>query len=183
MKNRLIVLLVSAVSYSSALWANSPSSIDEGKSIFITRCAACHNVNVKLVGPALAGVDQRRNIAWIISFVHSSQGMVKKNDETAVALFNEFNKTPMPDHTDISPDQVRSIVEYIKSTAKTKSPSDDAPFPRPGRLEPSYLPISISNFAFFGIYTGLILLLAGALVLFVKVKELQRQANNKTELI
>jgi len=178
MKTRLIILLVLAISYRSALWANTPSSVDEGKSIFSARCAACHNVNVKLVGPALAGIDQRRNIEWIISFVHSSQTMVKENDETAVALFNEFNKTQMPDHPDISSDQVRSIVAYIKSAAKTKAPND-APFPRPGRLEPAYLPISISNFAFFGVYVVLILLLAAALVLFVKVKELQREGNDK----
>ena len=30
----------------------------EGKTIFSTRCAGCHNVNKTLTGPALAGVDQ-----------------------------------------------------------------------------------------------------------------------------
>jgi len=179
MKTRLVFLLALAISFRPSLWANSPASIDEGKSIFSTRCAACHNVNAKLVGPALAGVDQRRNIEWIISFVHSSQSMLKKKDEAAIALFNEFNKTQMPDHPDISPDQVRSIVEYIKSATKTRSPNEDAPFPRPGHLEPGYLPLSINNFAFFGVYFGLIPLLVGALVLFVKVKELQREASNK----
>ncbi|MFI5154216.1 MAG: c-type cytochrome [Chitinophagales bacterium] len=174
MKTRLVIILVCAISFSSSLQANSPSSIDEGKSIFIARCAACHNVNVKLIGPALAGVDQRRSMEWIISFVHSSQSMVKNNDQAALALFTEFNKIPMPDHPDIKSDQVRSIIDFVKSQAKTKSPHD-APFAMPASLQPDYLPISISNFEFFGVYPVLVLLLVGVLVLAVRVKELQRK--------
>lgn len=157
-------------------------SIDDGKVIFSTRCAACHNINIKLVGPALAGVDQRHNIDWIVNFVHSSQTLVKKNDKDAVALFTEFNHMVMPDHPDLSNDQIKSVVEYVKSQTKTKS-GDEAPFPRPGRLQPNNIPIPISNFAFFGTYVALIFIMVACLVVAVKVKELQRENENKKQEI
>jgi len=89
--------------------------IAEGKAIFSTRCAGCHNVNKVVTGPALAGVDQRHSIDWIINFVHSSQTVIKGGDEKAVALFEKFNKIPMPDHPDLTAGNIKSIVEYIKS--------------------------------------------------------------------
>src|SRR4051812_17969223 len=51
--------------------------VPEGKTIFMNRCAACHNVNKKLTGPALAGVDNRHNLDWIVRFVQSSQTVIK----------------------------------------------------------------------------------------------------------
>lgn len=41
----------------------------EGKKLFQARCASCHNVNKKLTGPALAGVEERHSEAWILNFV------------------------------------------------------------------------------------------------------------------
>ncbi len=176
MKTKISVIIFLIMIFSAKTFAKD-ATIDDGKAIFSVRCAACHNVNIKLVGPALAGVDQRHNIDWIINFVHSSQTLVKKNDKDAVALFTEFNKMVMPDHPDLSNDQIKSIVEYVKSETKTKS--SDAPFARPGRLAPNYIPISISNFAFFGTYIALIFLMVACMVVAVKVKELQRENDNK----
>jgi len=147
---------------------------EDGKAIFTTRCAACHNVNVKVVGPALAGVEERRSVEWITNFVHSSQALVKKNDKDAVALFNQFNNTIMPDHPDISEVQIRSILDYIKAETKTIG-KDDAPFPRPGKLQPSFTPISIYNGDFFFTYIAFVLVMIASFVVAVRVKELQRE--------
>ena len=94
---------------------------EEGKAIFTSRCTGCHNVNKMVVGPALAGVDQRRPIDWIVNFVHSSQKVVKSGDPYAVSLFNKFNKIQMPDHPDLTSDNIKSIVEYIKVEAKASA--------------------------------------------------------------
>jgi cytochrome c551/c552 len=179
MKNKFsviifFIMIISAKAFSKDI------SIDDGKAIFSSRCAACHNVNIKLVGPALAGVDTRHSIDWIINFVHSSQTLVKKNDKDAVALFNEFNNMVMPDHPDLSTDQIKSIVAFIKSQAPVKI-ADAAPFARPGRLQPNYIPISISNFGFFGTYVVLIFVMVACLVVAVKVKELQRENENRKQ--
>ncbi len=179
MKIKIACIILFTTLFIKFSFANTTSSIDDGKAIFSVRCAACHNVNVKVVGPALAGVDQRRSINWIINFVHSSQTLVKKNDKDAVALFNEFNYTVMPDHPDLSDDQIKSIVDYVKSQTKSAS-SDAAPFARPGRLQPNYIPVSISNLGFFIPYIALIFVMIACMVIAVKVKELQRE-NKKEE--
>lgn len=90
-----------------------------GEMMFKTFCAACHTLSKgKLVGPDLADVHLRRTDDWILEFVKSSQAMVNKGDPGAVAIFNEYNKTVMPD-APYSQEQIKEIISYIKS----KSPS------------------------------------------------------------
>jgi cytochrome c551/c552 len=146
--------------------------VEEGKAIFSSRCAACHNVNKVVTGPALAGVDQRRSIEWIINFVHSSQTVIKKGDKDAVALFDKFNKIPMPDHPDLTSDKIKSIVEFIKSEASAGT--EKAPFNKPGKLRPVYTPLSITNYGFFIGYLAVVTLLIFGLLMAVKVKSMER---------
>jgi len=176
MKNRKLLIIVSTVVLSNALHANS-ISIDDGKTIFMSRCAACHNVNVKVVGPALAGVGDRHNLNWIFNFVHSSQSLVKGNDKDAVTLFHQFNNMIMPDHPDLSDDQIQSILAYIKTQEKN-SVNSSTSVVRLERPRPNYTPISISNLDFFGSYILLVLFLAACLLAAVRVKELQRTNTN-----
>jgi cytochrome c2 len=150
--------------------------VPEGKTIFISRCAACHNVNKQLTGPALAGVHERHDINWIIKFVHSSQSVIKSGDKKAVALFQQFNQIQMPDHADLSEQNIKDVVEYIKSETKVASASDGAPFGRPEKLKATYLPVSISNYGFFITVIGLVVLLTMALIFLVRVKEYERSA-------
>lgn len=94
--------------------------VDEGKTVFQSRCASCHNVNKIMVGPALAGVYERHEMEWIVKFVQSSQGLVKSGDKEATALFAKYNNIPMPDHTDLSAESIKSVVAYIKSESKLR---------------------------------------------------------------
>ena len=151
--------------------------VDEGKMIFTSRCASCHNVNKVIVGPALAGVSERHTEDWIIKFVHSSQTVIKGGDITATTLYEKFNKVPMPDHPDLNADKIKSILAYIKS--ETIKPAEVIVF-RPERLRPAYTPILITNWQFFSGYMVLVLMLAATLILLVRVKEIQRKDIDKT---
>lgn len=89
------------------------SAQDEGETLFKTVCAACHKLSsARLVGPGLANIHKRRTEAWIISFVKSSQTMINKGDAEAVAIFEEFNKTIMPDQN-LTDAQIKSVLAYI----------------------------------------------------------------------
>ena len=161
------LLLLLLPFFTQVLHATPPA--EDGKAIFTTRCAACHNINKQLTGPALAGVHERRSIDWIISFIHSSQGMVKKGDKEAIAIFEKFNKIPMPDHTDLSDVDIQSIVEYIKSESKPVL-ATKAPFVKPGKLKPNYLPLSIQiDYKFFVGYLSAVMLLIFVLLFAVSV--------------
>ena len=77
---KLSLVLIILLSTTIFVHATPP---EEGKTIFINRCAACHNVNKVMTGPALAGIDQRRSLEWITKFIHSSQTLVKSGDKDA----------------------------------------------------------------------------------------------------
>ena len=152
---------------------NAAPPIEDGKTIFTTRCASCHNVNKVLTGPALAGVHERRSIDWIINFVHSSQTMVKKGDKDAVALFEKFNKIPMPDHPDLTNDNIKSIVDYVKS--ESKGGEEKAPFAKPEKLRLNYTPISLTNYSYFIGFLGAVGVLILVLLFAVEVSAYRRR--------
>ena len=150
-------------------------SNDEGKSIFTTRCTACHAIDKRVVGPALMNVDQRHDEKWIISFVHSSQTVIKSGDTAAVALFKNFNSTIMPDHPDLSEENIKSILEYIKSEAKTET-GNESPFAKPVHLSPEYEPLSVKkDIAFFGVYLVAVMALILVLLFCVRLNDLTKQ--------
>jgi hypothetical protein len=167
-------LTITSLTLLLTLFVFSIPPVDEGKLIFTSRCASCHNVNKVVLGPALAGVSDRHSEDWIVHFVHSSQTVIKGGDKTAIALFEKFNKIPMPDHSDLSPDNIKGILAYIKS--ETKLTSETIAF-RPGKIHAAYTPIAITNYGFFVGYLGLVFLLAVSLLALVKVKEIQREKN------
>jgi cytochrome c551/c552 len=173
MKNRLIISCL-ALLITNIVFSAPP--VDDGKLIFTGRCASCHNVNKVVVGPALAGVGERHSEDWIIKFVHSSQSVIKGGDKTATDLYEKFNKVPMPDHPDLSADNIKSILAYINS--ETKKTLEAVSF-RPEKVRPAYTPILISNWQFFSGYMVMVLLLSAAMILLVRVKEIQRRGIDK----
>ena len=154
---------------------------EEGKTIFISRCAACHNVNKVMTGPALAGIDQRRSLKWITQFIHSSQTLVKSGDKDAVAIFQQFNKVPMPDHPDLTSDHIKSIVDYIKSEAKA-SGDNKAPFAKPGMKKAGYIPLTIQkDYVFFLGFLMAVGMLIAALLFAVHLKNFQRKMQEQKD--
>lgn len=146
---------------------------EEGKSIFTTRCTACHAIDKRVVGPALMNVDQRRGEKWIIAFVHSSQTVIKSGDTAAVALFKNFNSTIMPDHPDLSEDQIKSIISYIKEESKTIALAPKVTMQRPHKLQPNYTPIKLTEYTFWTVLFSSIALLVWGLLLRVQVESLK----------
>jgi len=167
---RTSLLLLFAFFIQAVAKADPP---EDGKIIFLSRCAACHNVNKQVTGPALAGVDQRRTIDWIINFVHSSQKVIRSGDTTALALYEKFNRVTMPDHPDLTEGNIRSIVDYIK--AETKAITDDAPFAKPTHISTYYEPLSLKkDIAFFGAYIAAVIALVFVLLFCVRLNEYSR---------
>jgi cytochrome c551/c552 len=176
MKNKFFLLLFILTAITIIAKANPPT--DEGKNIFTARCAACHNVNKTIVGPALSGIDQRRSIDWIINFIHSSQSVVKSGDVYAAALFEKFNKVSMPDHPDLTTDNIKNIVEYIRSESKISS-TEKPPFAKPSVKRPYYVPLSIhGNYLFFIGYFIVVITLIMTLLLAVHSNSFRRMRGN-----
>lgn len=95
-----------------------------GKSLFETHCTSCHAIDSKLIGPALAGVNERRDEAWLLNWIKNSQAMVKAGDPIAVKLFNENNKSIMNSFENLSDGEIKDILAYI-ATGGEKAPAAD----------------------------------------------------------
>lgn len=149
--------------------------IEDGKLLFMARCAGCHTITTTLTGPALAGVDKRRSMEWIVQFVHSSQTLVKSGDKDAIGIFNQFNKVPMPDHQDLTEDNIKSIIEYIK--AEEVSFNAKPKVFKHGRLQTLYMPLSLSkDYGIILIYLLAVALLIAVLLFVVRLKSIQHTA-------
>lgn len=98
-------------------YAAGPDSL-AGKALFQKNCTSCHAVQTRVIGPALRNVYDRHSEAWIIKFVRSSQTVIKSGDTSATNLFAQFNQTVMPDHPDMSDQDIKNIISYIRSESK-----------------------------------------------------------------
>jgi mono/diheme cytochrome c family protein len=84
----------------------------KGKALFNSNCAACHKLDAKATGPALRGVADKHEMAWIYKWVHNSSEMIKSGDPVAVGLFNEYNKSVMTAFPQLSTADIDNIIAY-----------------------------------------------------------------------
>ena len=83
-----------------------------GEALFKANCAACHKLYNRAVGPALFGVSERHEQDWLYKWIKNSQAMVASGDPDAVAIFNEFNGTPMTPFPQLSNADIDNIIAY-----------------------------------------------------------------------
>ncbi|MGJ1431806.1 cytochrome c3 family protein [Sphingobacterium spiritivorum] len=95
----------------------------EGEAIFKSKCTSCHAINRKLVGPALKDITKTKDQEWLIKWVRNSQALIASGDPDAIAIFEEYNKSVMTAFTDLSDDQIKSVLAYIDAeSAKADNP-------------------------------------------------------------
>lgn len=103
-----------------------PEIISQGEQLFSEyQCNTCHKVESKLVGPALAGVYDRRGIDWIYSWVKNSQALIASGDADAVALWDQFKPAAMTPY-DLEDSQIMSIMAYVRNVEENPPAQDTA---------------------------------------------------------
>ncbi len=96
-----------------------------GKLNFESKCLACHSLGAGTrVGPDLLGVDRRRSETWLRSWLMSPEKMMA-TDDTAKALLARY-MIPMPNQN-LSPEEVREIMQYFKWADAHPSPAGSTP--------------------------------------------------------
>ncbi len=113
---KYLVVLVGAV-----LCFSTNSSGQDGAALFKQNCTACHKLGQRLVGPDLLGINEKRSEEWLLKFIKSSRAMVDAGDPDAVAIFEEYNQTVMNDQSHLSDDDIRLVLDYIKSETAAQS--------------------------------------------------------------
>jgi mono/diheme cytochrome c family protein len=85
-----------------------------GTAIFEQKCAACHKMGERYVGPALGEVTKRRSPTFVMNMVLNPAGMVQKHPVTKKLLGEFF--VPMPNQG-LTEAEARQVVEYLRSQA------------------------------------------------------------------
>ncbi|HEX9827033.1 MAG TPA: c-type cytochrome [Flavobacteriaceae bacterium] len=102
----------------------------KGKTLFNTNCAACHQLDKKMTGPALRNIEsklaeeQGLDRAWLTAWIHNSAGVIKSGDAYANKIFNEYNQTAMTAFPQLSDQDISDILAY--TAAEPAAPATEA---------------------------------------------------------
>ncbi len=89
-----------------------------GKALFNQNCAACHALNRKMTGPALANVEARLaedeglDKEWLYAWIKNSPGMIKSGDAYANKIYAEYNQAAMTAFPTLSNADIDNILAY-----------------------------------------------------------------------
>jgi cytochrome c len=85
-----------------------------GHELFEHKCAACHKMGDRYVGPALGEVTKRRSPAFVMNMVLNPQGMVAKHPVSRKLLGEFFVQMP---NLNLTPTEARQLLEYLRTQA------------------------------------------------------------------
>lgn len=100
----------------------------KGKELFNANCAACHNLDKKMTGPALRGVTGRHKKEWFYGWVKNSSALIKSGDADAVKLWEEYKPSVMTAFPQLSYTDIDNILAYTDEV-KTEAPATAAAAP------------------------------------------------------
>lgn len=106
----LSILLVVSTFFASAQEVEGDVAL--GKSIFKSKCAACHKLGKKSIGPALAGVTERRTREWLQKWISNNIEFRASGDADAIAIFEEYNGSLMTPFPGLSEEDIDNVLAY-----------------------------------------------------------------------
>ncbi|GJQ32566.1 MAG: hypothetical protein HBSAPP04_14050 [Ignavibacteriaceae bacterium] len=89
----------------------------KGEKAFNEKCASCHKLDERYVGPAQRDVLSRRSPEYIINMIMNPDEMTKKHPEAKKMLAEYMTAMPFQN---VSQEEAMDILEYFRSVNKTK---------------------------------------------------------------
>lgn len=106
-------VIIIAVLFSFLFNAQS-SFAQDGKALFQSNCASCHNPIKESTGPALKGMAaDAPSKEWLYSWVKNSAALIASGDKRANDVYNQYNKMAMPPFPNLSNEEIDAIFEYV----------------------------------------------------------------------
>ncbi|WP_296634769.1 cytochrome c3 family protein [Polaribacter sp.] len=106
------IILLFSISLSSYSQEVDAARQAEGRKLFKSLCASCHKLDRKLVGPALGGVEGRRENEWLLAWIRNNVELRASGDRDAIAIYEEYNGSPMSAFPQLSDGQINDILYY-----------------------------------------------------------------------
>lgn len=150
-----------------AICISASTYAQDGKALFQTNCASCHNVHKDMTGPALAGVEGRwADKKLLHDWILNPQAVLKTGDKYANDLFNKWNKIPMTAFQGVlSSEEIDAILKYIKE--EESKPAGGAATATTGAATVKAEP-ETNHTLLYGVITVLLALVGFALLLLNK---------------
>lgn len=148
----------------------------KGKALFNANCAACHQLDKKMTGPALRYVETRLSEdegldrEWLYGWIRNSAAVIKSGDAYANKIYNEYNGAAMTAFPQLSDEDLSNILAYTAQDKPTPVVANVSAGAQTGSSEGSGFPKDIILGA-LAILFGLL-----ALGLFLVNKTLRRFA-------
>ena len=157
---------------------------DKGKQLFKNNCAACHNMEKKVVGPALKNVVKNQGEDWTKSWIKNNNKLRASGDKHASQIFKEYNGMAMPAYEHLGDEAIVDLTAYLaqyndkKAEAVANQPAPAATqqvVVQPGGL-------TLFEKVLLGIIIGILLIAIGILYNALKVMSQAFRKSRATEL-
>ena len=97
---------------------------------FAQSCAMCHSIGGgPLVGPDLAGMDERRERSWLIRFIVDPQAVIESGDAAAQEMVNQYQGMVMPASPGMTSERAAALADYVTAQSNGSEAPTEAPQP------------------------------------------------------
>ena len=103
--------------FSMSLSVQAQDAVDadrqsEGRKLFKSLCSSCHKLDKKFIGPALGGIEERREADWLKSWIKDNAALRASGDADANAIFDEYKGSPMTAFPQLTDKNIEDILYY-----------------------------------------------------------------------
>jgi mono/diheme cytochrome c family protein len=140
----------------------------DGKVLFQSNCAQCHNPIKVVTGPALKGVTDRVTDRKLLhDWIHNNSKVLASGNVYFNNLYNQYAKAPMNIFPGLSDGEIDAILNYVNNYAEPFAKSNTSDYPNAGLEDHSML---------FGIVTLILALFGfGLYLLNVNLKKIAEE--------
>lgn len=157
---------------------------DKGKQLFKNNCASCHNMEKKVVGPALKNVVKNQGEDWTKSWIKNNQKLRDAGDKHANQIFKEYNGMAMPAYEHLGDEAIVDLTAYLAQYNDKKAEAT-ANQPAPAATQQVVVQsggLTLFEKVLIGIIFGVLLIALGILYYSLKVMGEAFRKSRATEL-
>lgn len=88
----------------------------DGKALFQSNCASCHNPFKDATGPALKGISGRvPSKEWLYDWIHNSGAVIASGDKYGNEIYKKWGMTAMTPFPALSNEEIDAIINYVET--------------------------------------------------------------------
>lgn len=157
---------------------------DKGKQLFKNNCASCHNMEKKVVGPALKNVVKNQGEDWTKAWIKNNNKLRASGDKHANQIFKEYNGMAMPAYEHLGDEAIVDLTAYLAQYNDKKA---EAVANQPAPVATQQVVVQPGGLTLFekvllGIIIGILLIAISILYNALKVMSQAFRKSRATEL-